>query len=269
MATLLKDRLIIIKSAGEMATGLAARLYGANLKRIIMLETPSPQAVRRRVSFCEAVHDQSMTVEGIEAVRVVDDKEIEAAWAAGKIAVLVDPKGDSIARCKPDVVIDAILAKRNIGTSIADAPLVIGLGPGFTAGSDCHLVIETNRGHDLGRLITSGMAEPNTGIPGNIVGYSKERVLRAPAAGTFTTPHKIGDMVVKGGVVGHVDAHEVTAQVDGVLRGLIRPGSEVTVGLKIGDVDPRGKEINCDTISEKARALGGAVLEAILATYNR
>jgi xanthine dehydrogenase accessory factor len=265
----LQERVIIIKGAGEMATGVACRLYRANFKRILMLETDSPLAVRRQVSFCEAIHEGSMAVEGVEAVRVAGEAEREAAWAKGKIAVLVDSQGESVARCKPDVVIDATLAKRNLGTSRADAPLVVALGPGFLAGRDCHLVIETNRGHDLGRLISTGMAQANTGIPGTIAGYTRERVLRAPSEGTFTTGRQIGDLVCSGEVVGRVGTAEVTAQIDGILRGLIRPGSGVTAGLKIGDIDPRREAGYCDTISEKARALGGAVLEALLAAYNR
>jgi xanthine dehydrogenase accessory factor len=268
MSIPLKDRVIIIKGAGEQATGIACRLYRANFRRILMLETPSPLAVRRQVSFCEAVHDSSMAVEGIEAVRISDDLERHATWAAGKIAVRVDPHGESLSRCKPDLFIDATLAKRNLGTSITDAPLVIALGPGFTAGTDCHVVIETNRGHNLGRLIYTGMAAVNTGIPGDIASYTKERVLRAPADGVFTTEKQIGDRIRTGEVIGMVGTAEVPSQLDGILRGLIRPGSAVRKGLKIGDVDPRGEADYCNTISEKARALGGAVLEAILAAYN-
>ena len=268
MSIPLKDRVIIIKGAGEQATGIACRLYRANFRRILMLETPSPLAVRRQVSFCEAVHNSSMIVEGIEAVRIDDDLERHAVWAAGKIAVRVDPHGECLSSCKPDLFIDATLAKRNLGTAITDAPLVIALGPGFTAGTDCHVVIETNRGHNLGRLIYTGMAEANTGIPGDIAGYTKERVLRAPADGVFTTEKQIGDLVREGEVIGMVGTTEVASQLDGILRGLIRPGSAVRKGLKIGDVDPRGKVSYCDTISEKARALGGAVQEAILSVYN-
>jgi xanthine dehydrogenase accessory factor len=265
----LKDLVIIIRGAGEMATGVACSLYRANLSRILMLEIPSPLAVRRRVSFCEAIHEQTMTVEGIEAVRVAGDAELSAAWEAGKIAVRVDPEGESIRRRMPDVLIDASLAKRNLGLSTADAPLVVALGPGFTAGSDCHVVVETNRGHDLGRLIYAGKAAADTGIPGDIGGYTRERLLRAPAAGHFSSARQIGDTVREGEVIGRVGAAEVTARIDGILRGLIRPGTPVASGLKIGDIDPRGIAGYCDTISEKARAIGGAVLEAILAAYNR
>lgn len=267
--TAMKDRVIIIRGAGEMATGVACRLYRANFRRILMLEAPAPLAVRRLVSFCEAVHDRRMTVEGIEAVRIEREDELHAAWREGKIAVMVDPQGESVRSLRPDVLIDATLAKRNLGTAIADAPLVIALGPGFSAGRDCHLVVETNRGHDLGRVIAAGEAEANTGIPGNIGGYTSERVLRAPTNGLFTTDRRIGDPVRKGEVIGRVGAAEVVASLDGILRGLIRPDSIVTEGLKIGDIDPRGETGLCETISEKARALGGAVLEAILFVYNR
>ncbi len=264
----LKDRIIVIKGAGEMATGVACRLHRANFKRILMLEVPAPLAVRRRVSFCEAVHEQSMTVEGIEAVKVDNQSDLLATWKSGKIAVRVDPKADGISQDKPDVLIDATIAKRNLGTGITDASLVIALGPGFVAGIDAHVVVETNRGHNLGRLIRSGPAEANTGNPGNIGGYTTERVLRSPANGTFVSERQIGDSVIKGDVIGRVGNDSVIAPIDGMLRGLIRPDISVTSGLKVGDVDPRNDVNYCDTISEKARALGGAVLEAILAHYN-
>lgn len=265
----LKDRLIVIRGAGEMATGVACRLYRANFRRILLLETPSPLAVRRSVSFCEAVHDGAKSVEGIEAVRVARGGELLSAWQGGKIPVLVDPAGESVGRYRPDVLIDATLAKRNLGISKADAPLVVALGPGFVAGADCHVVVETNRGHHLGRLIRDGEAEANTGVPGEVGGYAAERVLRAPADGIFTAQREIGEDVRVGEVVGHVGSAPVTAPVAGTLRGLLRPGISVSAGLKIGDIDPRGEAGYCGTISEKARALGGAVLEAILAAYNR
>jgi xanthine dehydrogenase accessory factor len=202
-------------------------------------------------------------------VRIDNGAELGGAWKNGMIAIRVDPRGDAVRSVQPEVFIDATVAKRNLGIAITDAPLVIALGPGFTAGKDCHLVVETNRGHNLGRLITSGEAEPNTGIPGNIGGFTTERVLRAPADGPFTARKKIGDRVAKGEVVGRVGTETVTAPIDGILRGLIRPGIKVTTGLKIGDVDPRGDATYCHTVSEKARALGGAVLEAILSFHNK
>lgn len=265
----LKNRIIVIKGAGEMATGVACRLYLANFRRIIMFETPAPLAVRRRVSFCEAIHEQATKVEGITAVKIDNESDLLATWEYGKIAVRVDPKAESLSKYKPDVLIDATIAKRNLGTNITDASLVIALGPGFIAGKDAHTVIETNRGHNLGRLISTGAAEPNTGNPGDIGGYTTERVLRSPANGIFVAEKKIGDSVGKGDLIGRVDNDTVIAPIDGMLRGLIRPDTYVTTGLKIGDVDPRNNASYCDTISEKARALGGAVLEAILAKYNR
>ena len=261
----LQERIIIMKGAGEMATGVACRLFRSGFRRILMLETPAPLAVRREVSFCEAVHDGLMSVEGITAVRINDGAECAKVWDNGMIAVKVDPQGETVHRIQPDIFIDATIAKRNLGTAITDAPLVVALGPGFTAGTDCHVVVETNRGHNLGRLITEGQAEPNTGIPGDIAGFTRERVLRAPADGQFTSEKQIGDPVVKGAVIGQVGARTITATIDGILRGLIRPGSRVKTGLKIGDIDPRGDASYCHTISEKARSLGGSVLEAILA----
>lgn len=264
----LKDRIIIIRGAGEMATGVAVRLYRSNFRRILMLETSNPLAVRRSVTFCEAVYDGNKSVEGIEAVRAAGDEDIHAAWSQGKIAVRVDPIAESVEKFHPDVLIDAILAKRNLGTAITDAALVVALGPGFVAGHDCHVVIETNRGHDLGRLITSGSAEADTGIPGSIGGYTDERVLRAPVAGIFFTERQIGEIVRKGESVGRVEGVQVTAQIDGILRGLIRPVSYVSSNLKIGDIDPRGDAGLCGTVSDKALALGGAVLEVVLSKYN-
>lgn len=265
----LKHLVILIKGAGEMATGVAERLYRANFRQILMLETVAPLAIRRRVSFCEAVHDRTVMVEGIEAINVSNSDEVHEAWRNGQIAVRVDPLWESLREFKPEVVIDAILAKRNLGTSLTDAPLVIGMGPGFNAGTDCHVVVETNRGHNLGRLIAQGPAEPNTGVPGNIGGYTRERVLRAPAQGSFIAEKQLGDAVLKGEVIGRVGNAAVTAHIDGVIRGLIRPNFPVTEGLKIGDIDPRGHGSYCDTISDKARALGGSVLVALLAAYNR
>lgn len=264
----LKGRIILIRGAGEMATGVACILYRANFRRILMLEVPSPLAIRRRVSFCEAIHEKATFVEGIEAVQVFGGSELEQVWAEEKIAVAVDPGGESICFYRPDLLVDATLAKRNLGISMADAPLVVALGPGFTAGRDCHVVVETNRGHDLGRLIRVGSAEADTGIPGDISGYRAERVLRAPAAGIFHAVRKIGDSVRAGDLVGTIGTAEVVAPIAGVLRGLIRPDSRVSAGLKIGDVDPRGEVGYCDTLSEKARTLGGSVLEAMLSAYN-
>lgn len=266
LCTAFSQLTIAIKGAGEMASAVAWRLYQAGLRRIFMLEVPAPRAVRRRVAFCEAVHEGQQTVEGVTAV-LTDARAVAAAWQAGHIAVLVDPRWRSLAPLAPDVLVDAILAKRNLGTHLQDAPLVIGLGPGFTAGLDTHAVIETQRGHDLGRILTSGGAAPNTGRPGRIGGYDEERVLRAPADGTFEARLPIGQMVRCDETVGEVDGRPVPARIDGVLRGLLRSGTAVEKGLKLGDIDPRGQIAYCNTISDKARAISGSVLEAVLRLY--
>lgn len=265
----LNELRVAIKGAGEMASAVAWRLFMANLRCVVMMETAMPLAVRRAVAFCEAVHDGSKIVEGIEALRAASVAEIPRAWELGKIALIVDPGWQALHHIQPDVLVDAILAKQNLGTRKADANLVIGLGPGFVAGEDVHVVIESQRGHNLGRIITLGSAEPNTGIPAPIDGIAAERVLRAPAEGEFQSSCRIGDYVNKGACVGRVAATEVAGRIGGVLRGLIRPGTWVTAGLKIGDIDPRGDVTACFTISDKARAIAGSVLEAVLRTYNR
>jgi xanthine dehydrogenase accessory factor len=264
----LSELIVVIKGAGEMASAVAWRIYMSNIRRILMLETGSPLAVRREVSFCEVLYDGRKTIEGVEALRVDGDKAARKAWAQAKIAVAADPEWQVLDRLRPNVVIDAILAKQNLGTSLSEAPLVVGLGPGFVAGQDVHFVIETNRGHHLGRIITSGTAEPNTGIPGAIGGYTEERVLRAPCDGEFQARCAIGDRVKKGDTVGTVSEMNVAAKIDGVLRGLIRSSSQVSQGSKLGDIDPRGHVHYCHTISDKARAISGSVLEVILRVYN-
>ena len=260
---------VVIKGAGEMASAVAWRLYMANFRNILMLETANPLAVRREVSFCEAVHDGQKEVEKVRAVRVRSLEQVQPCWQKGEIAVMVDPLWQSIETLRPEVTVDAVLAKKNLGSKMDEAPLVIGLGPGFTAGNDVHLVIETNRGHNLGRIITTGEAEPNTGVPGAIGGFAEERVLRAPADGEFRTGHHIGCIVKKDEILGSVSGVNVRARIDGALRGLIRPNNQVTKGLKIGDIDPRGAVDYCYTISDKARAIGGSVLEAILRSHNK
>lgn len=264
----LSDLKILILGAGEMATGCACRLHPSGFFRILMTEIEKPLAVRRSVSFCEVVYEKSWTVENIRAERIDRVQEVESLWDRRMIPVLVDPETLCKTSFQPDIVIDAILAKRNLGISTSDAPLVIALGPGFNAGTDAHFVIETNRGHDLGRLITDGYASPNTGVPGSINGHSALRVLRSPAEGVFLSELSIGMPVTEGQVIGSVSDLPVKAQISGILRGLIRPGTSVTQNLKIGDIDPRGDVSYCLRVSEKARAIAGAVLEAMLRTYN-
>jgi xanthine dehydrogenase accessory factor len=259
----LNNLCVMIRGGGEMASGVAHRLFRAHLK-VVMAEIPQPLCVRRTVSFCEALFDEAQEVEGVTARRVASPKECSAVWEEGMIPLLIDPEGKSRDALKPSVIVDAILAKKNIGTHTGDAPLVIGLGPGFWAGKD----VETNRGHDLGRVILDGRAEPDTGVPGTIAGVGTQRVLRAPRDGAFRPVKGIGDMVAEGETVAWVEDEPVTATISGVLRGLLREGTSVQKGLKSGDVDPRGKRENCFTISDKARAIGGGVLEAILAHFN-
>ncbi len=267
--TQLLELIIVIKGAGEMASAVAWRLYKANLQKILMLETENPLAVRRAVSFCEAVHAGYQVVEKVEAVLVKGLVDTHRAWENGKIAVAADPQWLLVDIIHPNIVVDAILAKKNLGTRMQEAELVIGLGPGFDAGNDAHMVVETNRGHNLGRIITAGPAEPYPGIPGSIGGYAEERVLRAPRNGKFMTRRSIGDSVRADEVVGFVQEAKVRTRIGGVVRGLIRSETSVTTGLKLGDIDPRGAEHNCYTISDKARAIGGAVLEAVMRVYNK
>jgi xanthine dehydrogenase accessory factor len=264
----LPDLKILIRGAGEMATGCACRLHNSGFFRILLTEIEKPLAVRRSVSFTDAVYERARIVENIRAERIDRVEETESLWNRRVIPVLVDPEAEGKESLKPDVLIDAILAKSNLGTSMKDAPLVIALGPGFCAGRDAHYVIETNRGHDLARLVCDGYAAPNTGVPGPIGGHSILRVLRAPADGVFRSELSIGAHVEEGQVIGYVDEEPVSARLTGILRGLIRSGTFVTSQLKIGDVDPRGDDSFCVRISEKAGAIGGAVLEAIMRTYN-
>jgi len=254
---------VLIRGAGDLASGVAYRLHRAGM-RVVMTEVPQPTAIRRAVAFAEAVYEGQQTVEGITARLVEGVEGIEAAWQKGEIPVLVDPEARIREELHPDVLVDAIMAKRNTGTRITDAPIVIALGPGFTAGVDCHAVIETNRGHFLGRVILEGSAEPNTGVPGEVGGQTAKRVLRAPTDGVFHALRRIGDFVEEGEVVAQVDGEPVRSRLKGVLRGILHDGLQVRKGMKVGDVDPRGEREHCFTISDKALAIGGGVLEAIL-----
>ncbi len=257
-----KNTPILIKGAGDLATGVAARLFHAGFP-VAMTEIPTPTMVRRAVCFGSAVYEGEITVEDLTAARVAAN-DIEGCLAQGKIPVVVDPTANTLKRWPPVVLIDAIMAKHNTGTRITDAPLVIALGPGFTAEQDCHYVIETNRGHWLGRIINRGAAQANTNTPGVVKGQTKSRVLRAPATGYLNPRAVIGEAVKAGDAIGTVAGEPVIVPFDGVLRGLIHPNVPLTPGYKIGDVDPRGTREHCFTISEKSLAIGGGVLEAIL-----
>lgn len=266
--------MIIVRGAGDISTGTIHRLFRAGFP-VLALETDRPSAIRRKVAFSEAVYDGTATVEGLTAVRIGDAGQAEAILEQGKVPLLVDPAGDSIRQLKPEAVVDAILAKKNLGTTMDMAELTIALGPGFEAGKDVHYVIETMRGHNLGRIIPQGCAAPNTGIPGIIGGYGAERVIHSPAAGTFRQMREIGDTVQAGETIGTVDCGNeripVRTQISGILRGIIRDGFPVTEGFKLADTDPRLEEKkNCFTISDKARCIAGSVLELVTAaTVNR
>jgi xanthine dehydrogenase accessory factor len=253
---------ILIKSGGDIATGIAHRLHVSGY-RVVITELPEPTVIRRMVAFAAAVYEQECQVEGVTA-KCVGLAEVEGCLADGVIPVLVDPEGRTLFHLRPDAMVDAILAKCNTGSALVDAPVVIGIGPGFEAGRDVHAVVETMRGHDLGRVITNGFALPNTGQPGEIGGYSLERLLRAPCDGVFATVRVIGDTVAAGEVVARVAGQPVVAQIGGVLRGMLFDGLTVKTGMKIGDIDPRCCKEHCFSISDKARAVGGGVLEALL-----
>ena len=254
---------VIIRGGGDMGTGVACRLYRSGFK-VLITERQKPLVIRRKVAFAQAVYEGHTTVEGITAIKVREVKEIGALVSEGRIPVIIDPTCTLAGEIYPAVVVDATLAKRSTGMSREMAPLTIALGPGCEAGKDVHAVIETNRGHNLGRVILKGCAEPNTGIPETVLGYGEERVLRAPCDGIVRNLLAIGDTVKEGAIVCYVSDAEVQAALNGVVRGLIQDGMTVIKGLKIGDIDPRGKKEYCYTISDKARAVGGGVLEAIL-----
>lgn len=277
-----KKILIICRGGGDLATGIVHRLFRAGFP-VLVLETDSPAAIRRQVSFSEAVYDRMATVEGVTAERIAsaDRASVDHVLEAGRVPLLVDPEGNSIAQLKPDIVVDAIIAKKNLGTAKEMAPLVIGVGPGFTAGEDVDLVVESMRGHNLARIFTIGSALPNTGIPGNIGGFTKERVLHAEADGYMKNIRKIGDIVEKGEEIARIYEKmteegifsgsyvSVEASISGIIRGLIREGYHFQKGFKIADIDPRESELaNCFTISDKARSIGGSVLEAVCGYVN-
>lgn len=255
--------LVLIRGAGDIATGIALRLYRAGIQ-VVMTDLPRPTAIRRTVCFSPAITDGETVVEDVRAVRADSPAQALSLLAQGAVPVLPDPECLCREQLHPDALVDAILAKRNLGTRISDAPVVVGIGPGFTAGEDCHAVVETMRGHTLGRVIYRGSALPNTNIPGLIGGYAGERVLRAPADGIFCQKLEIGAVVRAGDIAGEVDGELMKCTIDGVLRGILADGTPVFKGMKSGDVDPRCKPEYCTTASDKALAVGGGVLEAVL-----
>lgn len=257
------NKLIIVRGGGDLASGIIHKLYRSGY-HVLVLECPKPTAIRRHVSFCEAIYQQTMTIEGVKCEYVQTKEEACKVMSDGNVALMIDETGKIIEELKPDAVVDAILAKRNLGTHLAMAPVVIGVGPGFEAKRDVHVVIETKRGHHLGRIYCEGSAMANTGIPGVIEGYGKERVIHAPFDGKLKNVHQIGDIVQKDEIIAYLDNQPVYATIDGVLRGILRDDFIVWKGLKMADIDPRlNQQNNCNTISDKARCIAGGVLEAL------
>ena len=259
-----KDDIIIVRGGGDIASGAIQKLYRSGFK-VLVLETETPSAIRRKVAFCEAVYEKEIEIEGIKARLVANDEDFQDCWNNDIVPVMIDSRGKVIERLKPLAVVDGILAKQNFGTKRSMAPITVALGPGFSAPEDVDIVIETMRGHNLGRIIEEGRASENTGVPGIIAGVGIERVIYSDYSGIITNIKKIGNVVEKGDVIAVVGDNEIYASISGVLRGIIRDGYKVKKGLKIADIDPRiSEKDNCFTISDKARNIGGAVLESIL-----
>ena len=255
---------VLIKGAGDLATGIAHRLKVCGF-HIVMTEISMPTTVRRTVAFSQAVFDGNTEVEGIKAVLADNVEQVYKIIEEDNIPVIIDPDGEMIKELKPKVIVDAIISKNNSGkTKINDADIVIAVGPGFEAGTDCHCIIESQRGHYLGRTIYKGSAIPNTGIPGSIGGYTIERIIRASDDGIIEPIVQIGDYVEKGQCVAMVEGTPIYASISGIVRGMLQKGIKVKKGMKSGDIDPRCKKEHCFTISDKARSIGGGVLEAIL-----
>lgn len=257
---------VAVKGGGDLGTGVAWRLHRCGF-RVMVIEIPRPTVIRRAVAFASAVFEGVITVEDVLARLVQDNAGVRKCWSAGEVPVFVEPDEAALQRLSFDNVVDAVMAKKNTGTCLGDAPVVVALGPGFSPGVDCHAVVETNRGHNLGRVLLAGTAEPDTGVPGTVGQESKRRVLRAPAQGIIRAMVTIGDRVQTGDTVALVDGEPVRSHLDGVVRGLLHDGLCVSAGMKVGDIDPRGVVSHCFTISDKALAVGGGVLEAIMFLY--
>lgn len=260
--------LVVIRGGGDIASGIAHRLFISGFK-VLILEIDKPSCIRRTVSFGEAVYSKEVNIEDVKGILVNDKNGISLALNNKLIPVYIDRKGKIIKEIKPLVVVDSIIAKKNLGTNMNMAPITIGVGPGFEAGKDVSLVIESNRGHNLGKVIHRGRAEKDTGVAGTTLGYSNERVLRAPVSGIIKPLCYIGAEVRKGDTVALVGGENIKSEIDGLIRGMIKEGLYVKEGMKIGDIDPRKEKENAYTISDKARAIGGGVLEGILYLYNK
>ncbi len=258
--------LVVIRGAGDLATGVAHRLQQSGFK-VVMLELPKPLVVRRTVSFASAVYEGFVSVEAVEAKLCSSVDLVPITLKSGKVPVLIDPQGEALQKLQPKIIVDAIMAKTGRTSLLTDAEFVIGLGPGFIAGTDVHAIVETKRGHTLGKVIYLGKAAADTAEPGLIEGYGKERLLRSPADGIFKPLKEIGELIRAGEIVASVGDYFVRAEIDGLIRGMLYPGLEVRTGMKVGDIDPRGLKLDYRAVSDKARAIGGGVLEAIMHRY--
>lgn len=262
------DLTVLIFGAGELASGVAHKLARSHL-RVCLTETPEPLAVIRGVAFSEALYDGEKEVEGLIAKKVGSLQEAWQAWKENKLPLFIDPEGRINKELHPQVLVDARMAKRNLGLSIKDAPLVIGLGPGLHAGKDAHVVVETIHTDDAGRLIYQGVATADTGIPTVRGGYSYARLLRAPEEGPMVLRKNIGDILSQGDLVAFINLKPIQAECAGVLRGLLRNGQKVKKGTKVGEIDPLARPEDCYKIRGHPRVIAGGVLEAILNHYNR
>jgi len=257
------NKLVVIRGAGDIATGVAVRLYHCGFQ-VVMTEIARPTMIRCSVSFSQCLYDDSKEVEGITAVKANNIDAIQRILSKQQIPVIVDPDLMLLKQLKPTYLVDAILAKSNIGLKKELAPITIALGPGFNASIDCDAVIETNRGHYLGRVIYSGVTMENTGVPGNIGGYTYQRVVRSPCAGVMQHCVELGDIVTEGDIIAHINTTPVYAPLSGMVRGLLNNDLNVDEDFKIADIDPRGLKADYTTVSDKARSIGGSVLEAML-----
>ena len=266
---MIENKVVIVRGGGDLASGTINRLHNMGFK-VLVLEIEKPNFIRRKVCYGQAVYEKEFLLEGIVSERADNLDEIKNIWADGRIPVYIDSQMEIVSKIKPIAVIDAIIAKKNLGMRKGIAPITIALGPSFEAGKDVDVVIETQRGHNLGRIIFEGFAAENTGVPGIIKGYGKERVIHAPASGKLKIVHDIGSIVQKDEIIAYIDSVPVYASLTGLIRGMIREGSIVEKGLKISDIDPREEELkNCYTISDKARTISGGVAEALFYLMNR
>jgi xanthine dehydrogenase accessory factor len=255
--------LVVIRGGGDLGTGAAIRLQRAGW-RVLVCELAQPLVIRRAVAVASAIYEGLIEVEGVRARRVETLERAERCWQDDGIAVMVDADRSIATRLQPLAMIDAIMAKHNTDTRLDDAPIVIALGPGFTAGVDCHAVVETNRGHNLGRVYYQGAPEADTGRPGKLGGQDSRRAIYSPAAGVFRGDKRIGDSVRASNRIADVAGRPIVTEIDGVVRGILHDGLRVPAGTKVADVDPRGEISYCFTVSDKAWAVGGGVLEAAL-----